>query len=104
MFVCLRQTLPERPSNSCRPLAEYSGYTYGVFVTTVPFAAELVSWMYADRTDYENRIKELKKDLNLDTFCLSAVLRRDQCLSPHELRVLPSIDGVSGNRASVVLA
>jgi hypothetical protein len=30
----------------------------------------VVSRMYVGRADSENRIKELKEDLSLDTFCL----------------------------------
>ncbi len=71
-FVCLRQTLTERPAASGRRLIECPGYTYRVFVTTVPVAAELVTRMYAGRADCENRIKELKEDLSLDTFCLQS--------------------------------
>ena len=71
-FVCLRQTLTERPTASGRRLIECPGYTYRVFVTSVPFAAELVTRMYAGRADSENRIKELKEDLSLDTFCLQS--------------------------------
>lgn len=69
-FVCLRQTLAEHPDARGRRLIECPGYTYRVFVTTVPYAAELVTRMYAGRADSENRIKELKEDLSLDTFCL----------------------------------
>ena len=71
-FVCVRQTLSERPDASGRRLIECPGYTYRVFVTTVPYAAELVMRMYAGRADSENRIKELKEDLSLDTFCLQS--------------------------------
>jgi hypothetical protein len=71
-FVCLRQTLAERPDASGRRLIECQGYTYRVFVTSVLFAAELVTRMYAGRADSENRIKELKEDLSLDTFCLQS--------------------------------
>jgi hypothetical protein len=39
-------------------------------VTSVPYAAELVCLVYAGRADSENRIKALKEDLSLDTFCL----------------------------------
>ena len=38
----------------------------------MPHAAELVTRMYAGRADSENRIKELKEDLSLDTFCLQS--------------------------------
>jgi hypothetical protein len=71
-FVCLRQTLTERPAASGRRLIECPGYTYRVFVTSVPYAAEVVARMYAGRADSENRIKELKEDLSLDTFCLQS--------------------------------
>ena len=69
-FVCLRQTLTERPDARGRRLIECPGYTDRVFVTSVPYAAELVTRMYAGRADSENRIKELKEDLSLDTVCL----------------------------------
>jgi hypothetical protein len=71
-FVCLRQTLTERPDASGRRLIECPGYTYRVFVTSVPYAAEVVTRMYVGRADSENRIKELKEDLSLDTFCLQS--------------------------------
>jgi hypothetical protein len=41
-------------------------------VTSVPYAAEVVTRMYAGRADSENRIKELKEDLSLDSFCLNS--------------------------------
>lgn len=71
-FVCLRQTLTDRPDASGRRLIECPGYTYRVFVISVPVAAELVTRMYAGRADSENRIKELTEDLSLDTFCLQS--------------------------------
>lgn len=70
--MCLHQTLTDRPDASGRRLIECPGYTYRVFVTSVPYAAELVTRMYAERADSENRIKELKEDLSLDTFCLQS--------------------------------
>lgn len=71
-FVCLRQPLTERPAASGRRLLECPGYTARVVITTVPVAAELVTRMYAGRADCENRIKALKEDLSLDTFCRQA--------------------------------
>lgn len=71
-FVCLRQTLTERPEASGRRLIECPGYTSRMFVTSVPYAAERVTRRYAGRADRENRIKELKEDLSLDTFCLQS--------------------------------
>ena len=49
-----------------------SGIYVWVMVTSVPYAAEVVSRMYAGRADSENRIKELKEDLSLDSFCLKS--------------------------------
>jgi hypothetical protein len=71
-FVCLRQELSERPQARGRRLVDCPGYTYRVVVTSVPYAAEVVTRMYAGRADSENRIKELKEDLSLDTFCLKS--------------------------------
>lgn len=71
-FVCLRQEIAERPEARGRRLIDYPGYTYRVMVTSVPYAAEVVSRMYVGRADSENRIKELKEDLSLDTFCLKS--------------------------------
>ena len=71
-FVCLRQEISERPQASGRRLIECPGYTYRVMVTSVPYGAEIVTRMYAGRADSENRIKELKEDLSLDSFCLKS--------------------------------
>ena len=71
-FVCLRQEIVERPEARGRRLIDFPGYTYRVMVTSVPYAAEVVSRMYAGRADSENRIKELKEDLSLDSFCLKS--------------------------------
>jgi hypothetical protein len=71
-FVCLRQEIAERPEATGRRLIDCPGYTYRVMVTSVPYAAEVVSRMYAGRADSENRIKELKEDLSLDSFCLKS--------------------------------
>jgi hypothetical protein len=71
-FVCLRQTLSERPEARGRRLIECPGYTYRVVVTSVPYPAELVTRMYAGRADSETRIKELKEDLSLDTVWLQS--------------------------------
>ena len=71
-IVCLRQALQDRPQAAGRRLFECPGYTYQLMVTSVPYAADLVCRMYAGRADSENRIKELKEDLSLDTFGLQS--------------------------------
>ena len=64
-FVGLRQEIAQPPQASDRRICP--GYTYRVMVTSVPYGAEIVTRMYAGRADSENRIKELKEDLSLDT-------------------------------------
>jgi hypothetical protein len=71
-FVCLRQEISQRSEARGRRLIDCPGYTYRVMVTSVPYAAEVVTRMYAGRADSENRIKELKEDLSLDSFCLKS--------------------------------
>jgi hypothetical protein len=71
-FVLLRQEIDERPEARGRRLIDCPGYTYRVMVTNVPYGAEVVCRMYAGRADSENRIKELKEDLSLGTFCLKS--------------------------------
>ena len=71
-FVLLRQEIVERPEARGKRLIDCPGYTYRVMVTSLPYAAEVVSRMYVGRADSENRIKELKEDLSLGTFCLKS--------------------------------
>jgi Transposase DDE domain group 1 len=71
-FVCLRQEISERPEARGRRLVDCPGYTYRIVVTRVPYAAEVITRIYTGRADSENRIKELKADLTLDTFCLNS--------------------------------
>ncbi|WP_447973991.1 transposase [Nitrospira sp. Kam-Ns4a] len=71
-FVGLRQALAERPEARGRRLIECPGDPYRVFVTSVPYAADLVTWMDAGRADSENRIQALTEALSLDTFCLQS--------------------------------
>jgi hypothetical protein len=48
-FVCLRQEISERPEARGRRLVDCPGYTYRVMVTSVPYATEVVTRMYAGR-------------------------------------------------------
>lgn len=45
-------------------------YRYSLYVTNVDLPAEQVWLSYKDRADAENRIKELKYDFGLDSFCM----------------------------------
>ena len=46
-------------------------YRYSVYVTNLDLPAEHIWEMYKQRGDAENRIKELKYDFALDTFCMN---------------------------------
>ena len=52
---------PAQLTNS-RRLVDCPGYAYRAIVTSVPYAAEAVTRMYAGRADSENRIKELNEN------------------------------------------
>ena len=45
-------------------------YRYSLYVTNLDLPAEQVWLSYKDRADAENRIKELKYDFGLDSFCM----------------------------------
>jgi hypothetical protein len=78
---------------------DFPGYTYRVLITSVPYAAEVVTRMYVGRADSENRIKELKEDLTLDTFYLKSFDGTDAALS-HGLHALQPISGFSRNHVA----
>jgi hypothetical protein len=46
-------------------------YRYSLYVTNLDLPAEQIWLSYKDRADAENRIKELKYDFGLDTFCMN---------------------------------
>lgn len=46
-------------------------YRYSCLVTNVELSAHQVWFLYRQRADAENRIKELKYDFALDSFCLN---------------------------------
>ena len=45
-------------------------YRYSLYVTNIDLPAEQIWLSYKDRADAENRIKELKYDFGLDSFCM----------------------------------
>jgi IS4 transposase len=45
-------------------------YRYSLYVTNLNLPAEQIWLSYKDRADAENRIKELKYDFGLDSFCM----------------------------------
>jgi hypothetical protein len=49
---------------------EVEQYRYAAFTTNVEFSSALVWQLYNQRTDYENRIRELKYDFGIEGFCM----------------------------------
>ena len=50
---------------------QIQAYRYSVYVTNMDLPAEQIWEMYKQRGDAENRIKELKYDFALETFCMN---------------------------------
>lgn len=69
-FVVIRERIRESRASLGRQLIEVPGYTFRVFVTSRQDAPEEIWRDYNRRADMENRIAELKHDLNADHFCL----------------------------------
>jgi hypothetical protein len=68
-FVVIRERMREKASVG-RKLFDVPGYTFRVFVTSLPNPAEEIWRDYNKRADMEKRIGELKYDLAADDFCL----------------------------------
>jgi len=69
-FVVVREEIQERKPSRGRKLFEVPGYTFRVFVTSLPDAPEEIWRDYNQRACVEQRIEELKSDLAADDFCL----------------------------------
>jgi hypothetical protein len=68
-IVVVRELLREKLSLG-RRLLDVPGYTFRLFVTSLPIAPEEIWRDYNQRSDMEKRIAELKYDLAADDFCL----------------------------------
>jgi hypothetical protein len=69
-FVVIRERVREGRDNPGRKLIDLPGYTFRLFVTSLPHAPEDIWRDYNRRADMKNRIAELKHDLGADGFCL----------------------------------
>jgi hypothetical protein len=69
-FVVVREEIQERKPSRGRKLIEVPGYTFRVFVTSLPDPPEEIWRDYNQRACVEQRIEELKSDLAADDFCL----------------------------------
>jgi hypothetical protein len=73
-MVAVRKDIERRPKASGKLLLfemEQKHYRYSVFVTSLDLPMVQVWNLYRDRADAENRIRELKYDFGIDSFCLS---------------------------------
>jgi hypothetical protein len=73
-MIAVRKNLSKHPKSSGKMLLwdeMEERYRYSVFVTSLDLPAHLIWKLYRDRSDAENRIKELKYDFGADSFCLS---------------------------------
>ena len=69
-FVVVRELLRETKRSPGRKLFEVPGYTFRVFVTSLPDPPEEIWRDYNQRACVEQGIEELKSDLAADAFCL----------------------------------
>ncbi|MBU6159461.1 MAG: IS1380 family transposase [Bacteroidetes bacterium] len=73
-IVAVRKSIEKLPKSTGKLLLfdEPAGrYRYSAYVTNMDLPAEQIWEMYKQRGDAENRIKELKYDFALDTFCMN---------------------------------
>jgi len=70
-YILIRKKVEERPKASGKLLFEdLPGYRYSCYVTNMNLPLDQIWNMYNSRADCENRIKELKQDFGLESFCL----------------------------------
>ena len=74
--VIVRQKIEERPNATGVSLQLFKddeiirGYRYSAFVTNLTLPDKEIWLLYRNRADAENRIKELKEDFALQSFCM----------------------------------
>lgn len=68
----VRKQLSRRPEAGGKLLFEedFPDYRYSIYVTSLDLPVSEIWNMYNNRADCENRIKELKQDFGLESFCL----------------------------------
>jgi hypothetical protein len=69
-FIFVRELVREGKEAIGRKLLHIPGYTFRAFVTNTSIPPEEVWRTYSGRADMENRISELKSDLEADGFCM----------------------------------
>lgn len=69
-FIVIRQQIREKKEALGKKLLEVPGYTFRIIVTNRTEAPEVLWRDYNKRAVIEQRIEELKADLNADGFCM----------------------------------
>lgn len=86
-LVIVRQNIKERPQAKGMTLRLFEndetmkGYRYTAFVTNLTLPAKEVWTLYRNRADAENRIKELKEDFALQSFCMNSFYATETALN-----------------------
>ena len=76
--IIIRQQVEQRPKATGKILSLFeddeiiNGYRYSACVTNLTLPAKEVWTLYKNRADAENRIKELKEDFGLESFCINS--------------------------------
>jgi hypothetical protein len=71
-YILVRKQVSIRPDAGGKELFEdMPGYRYSCYVTNLDLPLDQIWNIYNTRADSENRIKELKQDFGLESFCLS---------------------------------
>ena len=71
-YIIVRKQTAARPKATGKLLFEdMPGYRYSCYVTNITLPIAQIWNIYNSRADCENRIKELKADFGLDSFCLN---------------------------------
>lgn len=72
-MIGVRKDMMKLPKSTGKKLLfddSYREYRYSLYVTNLDMPAEQIWLSYRDRADAENRIKELKYDFGLESFCM----------------------------------
>jgi hypothetical protein len=86
-LVIVRQNIEERPNATGKTLELFKNddamkrYRFNAVVTNLSLPAKEVWAMYRNRADAENRIKELKEDFALQSFCMNSFYATETALN-----------------------
>lgn len=102
-MVVVRQKVDERPKGTGRLFEDLPGHRHSCMVTNLDLPEMQVWKLYRGRADCENRIKELKEDFGLRSFCMKdfwateAMFR--MMLAAYNLMALFRLAALSGKKS-----